>query len=489
MRVALVNTNLIQPPIAPIGLDYVAEALHAAGHEPRILDLCWEADWESAVEAFFSRDSYALVGLSLRNTDDCMYPSRTSFLPEFTAMAAAVRQRTDGAMVIGGCGFSIMPEEVLGLCQADAGVWAEGEFCLPDVASRIERGEAWDGVGGLIIRREGQWKRLPPKLRALDELPAMTRAWLDNDRYFERGGQIGFETRRGCPGQCTYCADPVAKGHHSRLRPPMAVADEIEQLLKRGIDHFHTCDAEFNIPSSHATAVCEELGRRGVGDRSRWYAYCAPTPFSPELARCMRQAGCVGVNFGTDSGDPGMLQRLRRTHTADDIRQAARWCREAGQAVMLDLLLGAPGETEASIRTTIELMKEIGPDRVGVALGVRVYPGTEVARQVAAGDGRGCIGGSDAFDPLFFIDPAVKEGAAELAASLIQGDERFFFESPSAATTPAETGDDPDSGVDSGEAIRSYNYSANQPLLDALENGYRGAYWDILRRAGEEEQS
>jgi len=41
MRVALVNTNRMKPPIAPIGLEYVAEALGAAGHRVEVLDLCW----------------------------------------------------------------------------------------------------------------------------------------------------------------------------------------------------------------------------------------------------------------------------------------------------------------------------------------------------------------------------------------------------------------------------------------------------------------
>ena len=79
MRVALINTNRIHPPIGPIGLDYVAEALAAGGHEPVLLDLCWEEDWQVAIRRFFAGVEYGLVGLSLRNTDDCMYPSCTSF--------------------------------------------------------------------------------------------------------------------------------------------------------------------------------------------------------------------------------------------------------------------------------------------------------------------------------------------------------------------------------------------------------------------------
>ena len=98
-------------------------------------------------------------------------------------------------------------------------------------------------------------------------------------RYFAHGGQAGFESKRGCPAACLYCADPVAKGRRLRLRPPTAVADEIAALLAQGIDHLHTCDCEFNLPPEHAIAVCEELIRRGLGRQLRWYAYCAPAPF------------------------------------------------------------------------------------------------------------------------------------------------------------------------------------------------------------------
>ena len=470
MRVALINANRIRPPIAPIGLDYVAEALAASGHEPLLLDLCWEEDWAAAIERFFAAREVGLVGLSLRNTDDSMYPSRTSFLPEFCDMAAAVRRHSGAPIVVGGCGFSVMPEVVLELCGADAGVWADGEVAMAALATRLERGGEWRGVPGLVhgsAAADGSWTRNPPDLRPLDELPTMRRSFVDNRRYFEAGGQAGFETKRGCPMPCTYCADPVAKGSTVRLRTPAAVADELEHLLAQGIDHLHTCDGEFNIPPEHARAVCEEMIGRGLGEQMRWYAYCAPRPFDAELAGLMRRAGCVGVNFGTDHGDARMLRSLRRNYTAEDVHRVTSWCHDQGMAVMLDLLLGAPGETEESIRTTIQVMADAGADGVGVAFGVRVYAGTEMARRVAAVQLAvgGLIGSDDPRDPLYFIEPAIAERGPELIAELIGGDERFFFECP----------------TESAEA-RSYNYNENRPLQQALAAGYRGALWDILRR-------
>ena len=52
---------------------------------------------------------------------------------------------------------------------------------------------------------------------------------------------------------------------------------------------------------------------------------------------------------------------------------------------MFDLLLGAPGDTLGGIRATVDLMKRLDPTRVGISLGVRVYPGTPLAEQVIRG--------------------------------------------------------------------------------------------------------
>jgi hypothetical protein len=456
MRVALVNTNRMRPPIAPIGLDYLAEALNAAGHGVELLDLCWEDDARSAISRFLGGADFGLIGVTLRNTDDCGFTSRQSFLPEFADLLETVRASTGAPIVLGGVGFSVMPGQVLSLSKAGLGVWGEGEFVLPELATRLERKQEWRDLPNLLWRCDGAWQRNPPSTWPLAGLPAMSRSWVDNRRYFRHGGQAGFETKRGCPGQCVYCADPVAKGARTRTRPPGAVADELERLLEQGIDHFHTCDGEFNLPPWHASEVCREIVRRGIGGRMRWYAYCSPAPFSRELARAMRAAGCAGINFGADSGDRDMLTRLGRSFTPAGVLDATRRAKEAGMAVMLDLLLGSPGETRESLVRTVELMKRADPDRVGVSVGVRVYPGTELARRLPAG-------GAEPFEPVFFLEPQVAPFVFELLDTLIGDDRRFLFFDPS-------------------RPGRNYNYNANQRLIEAIGRGFRGAYWDILRR-------
>ncbi len=62
-----------------------------------------------------------------------------------------------------------------------------------------------------------------------------------------------------------------------------------------------------------------------------------------------------------------------------------------------------------------------------------------------------------------FLEPEVAPFIFELLDGLIGDDRRFLFFDPT-------------------RADRNYNYNANQRLVDAIGQGYRGAYWDILRR-------
>ena len=115
----------------------------------------------------------------------------------------------------------------------------------------------------------------------------------------------------------------------------------------------------------------------------------------------------------------------------------------------------------------------------GAALGIRLYPGTAVTVRLAAvgplvanpGIHRRYEGPIDLLRPTFYVSPALGERPARLICDLIGGDTRFFAPADDAGPAKAaETG---------------YNYNENTALVDAIAQGARGAYWDILRhRAG-----
>jgi radical SAM superfamily enzyme YgiQ (UPF0313 family) len=468
--IALVNTNRMAPLIAPIGLDYIAGALRRAGAEAEVVDLALADDAEAELERRLAAADPQLVAVTFRNTDDCFYPSAQSFLPALQRTVASIRRLTGAPVVLGGVGFSIMPGAIVERVGAEFGIRGDGEASLPRLHRELLRRRRFEDVPGLIWRDGGVLRRNAPAWPETLRVPT-ERAAIDNAAYFRLGGQGGFETKRGCDRGCAYCADALAKGPSPRLRPPAEVADEVASLLRQGVDVLHTCDCEFNVPVEHAREVCRELIRRRLGERVRWYAYVTVRPFDAALAALMRRAGCVGVNFTTDSACPAMLAAYRQPHRKEDIARVVAQCKAEGIAVMLDLLLGGPGETAESLAETIGFLKRVDADAVGAALGVRVYPGTPMERMVARAERRSSGGIRRDYDgpvdllrPTFYVSPALGDAPAALVRELIAGDVRFF-----------EPADDTVTGGD-------HNYNDNTALVEAIAGGARGAYWHILRR-------
>jgi hypothetical protein len=478
----LINSNRMLPPIGPVGLDYVATAARAHGIETRVIDLGLAVDPEAELRAGFARDESRLVGISFRNVDDSFWPSATWFVPHLVALVTQVRRLSDAPIVLGGVGASLFPRQLLELSGADFVVRGDGERATPALYRCVTDGAPLGAVPGLLFRENGKIVANHP---AWDEhlVVPSARDAIDNAAYFRRGGQAGIETARGCPRACIYCADPVAKGRRIRKRNPAEVASEFAALVDQGATVVHLCDGELNLDRCHALGVCAELVRRRLRGRVAWYAYAATTPFDDELALAMRASGCVGINFGADSASDGVLASYRQAHRRRDLAETVRLCRKHGIRCMIDLLIGGPGETPETVAETIHALREMAPDCVGAAVGMRIYPDTEAAALASrSGAGKGetadppgirrrYAGPIDLLQPTFYVSPALGDRPARIVRDLLAGDDRFF--------PPADEESD---GRGAGTDRTDHNYSANRALEEAIARGERGAYWDILRR-------
>jgi len=240
----------------------------------------------------------------------------------------------------------------------------------------------------------------------------------------------------------------------------------MRDLLDQGVGWMHICDSEFNLPIEHATDVCRSIVEAGLTERVRWYAYCSPVPFDAELARLMKSAGCAGINFGVDSICDEQLRRLGRAYSSHDVSETVAVLKAEGINYMFDLLVGGPGETPQTVRTTIERVREYDVPLAGIAAGVRVYPKTALAEDIAEGRTKGRVfenEGQVHREPVFYVSPHLGDDVFALIDEIVAGDRRFLR-----LSAPSDEG--------------SYNYADDETLARLIEQGARGAYWDILRR-------
>ncbi len=474
-KVLLINPNQMKPVVTPIALDYLGESIKGKGLFVDILDLAFEKDFREIIDYYFLTHNPDAIAISIRNTDDCYFASQDFLIPKVKEIADYLKTKSSAQIIFGGVGFSIMPEAILDYCQVDVGIRGEGEESLPLLIDKILQNKNYEEIPGIVCRTPGGFINNPPQYLNLNKMSFPTRSFIDNRRYYLEGGMGSIETKRGCEKKCIYCADRIAKGRKYRLRHPESVVDEIETLVKMGIYHIHLCDSEFNLPYEHAVSVCKEIIQRNLGQRISWYGYLTPSPFDSKLAILMKKAGCAGIDFGVDSGCDEMLENLGRDFTVYKIAETANLCHNHDIVFMYDLLLGGPGETRDTIKNTISLMRKLKPTRVGLSVGIRIYPETPLAGTVMKEGFSvdnpalfGTVEGNESFlKPVFYISPKVGLDINNYIAKLVAGDKKFFFVSPD-------------------KVDQNYNYNENSILIDAIKKGYRGAFWDILRKIDEE---
>jgi oxygen-independent coproporphyrinogen-3 oxidase len=111
-------------------------------------------------------------------------------------------------------------------------------------------------------------------------------------------------------------------------------------------------------------------------------------PETVDLAslRELRAAGFTRISLGMQSAAPHVLATLDRQHTPGRPAAAAQEAREAGfEHVSLDLIYGAPGETDDDWRGTLEVAAAAGVDHVS-AYALIVEEGTRMHARVRRGE-------------------------------------------------------------------------------------------------------
>ncbi|MGD2080731.1 MAG: radical SAM protein [Nitrospirota bacterium] len=406
-RVLLVSANRehFPEPVFPLSLAYIAGALERQGAAVRIFDAGLYRSPHRELGKEIAAFAPHVVGLSLRNIDNASYPSTQFYVPGYLSLVHAVRSRTSARVLLGGSGFSLFPEELLQLAGADAGVTGEGEaeaICFLNGGGKgIFQGRA---VLPDDISFPGNMDEVFPRFRSYRT--------------------VGIQTARGCPGKCIYCTYPLVEGRNVRPRPPEAVAEEIAFLNgKFSRKDFFIVNSLFNSDEGHMCRVLEAIARKGLDISLS--CYLKPRVRDTSVFGLLKRAGCVAVDFGTDSGSGEVLHSLRKGFGVDDVVRASQACRRAGVEFCHSLLFGAPGETPETIKETVELMDRLRPKAVIAMTGIRLYPGAELT-SMAREQGRLSAPGS-LLEPQFYFSGMEPASLVREVRGRASGRPNWFF--------------------------------------------------------------
>lgn len=392
MRVLIVNANRERSPwpVPPLGACAVASAAQEAGHEVSLLDLCFAPKPARAIRRAVDSHKPDVIGVSIRNIDNVDWQCPEFYLP---AVKTDVLDELKAAapscpIVLGGPAVGVMPQQILAYMEADYAVCGDGEVAIVALLEALGgSARPLSDVPGLTWREAGTFRSNPPaRVADLDALPRpRAHEWLNLPRYLAYNGALGVQTKRGCALKCSYCVYNHIEGACYRLRSPALVVDEVAEAVAAGCHSVEFVDSTFNVPLDHAKEICRALIDRALPVQLNTMGI-NPGFATAELLDLLDRAGFSEISITPETASPPTLASLGKSFTREDLKRAAWLSRRSKLPVVWYFMFGAPGETEDTVRQTLQFAADHIPEShlVLMVTGIRILPGAPLADRARA---------------------------------------------------------------------------------------------------------
>ena len=394
MNILLLSCNPVAAPypVYPLGMSVIASALERAGHAVRQHDMLANAFSADSLREAVAAAAPALVGISFRNLDNVNACNEASYIEPLAELVRAVRACCAAPVLLGGPGFSVMPERVLEATGADYGIVGEGEKLAVELANALARGAA----PAQRLFRAGA------SLGAPDMVPA---AYDDSILAFyqQAGGVTPLQSKRGCPYRCAYCTYPLLEGSRFRPRDVGEVIGEILALQAKGAKQIFFTDSIFNDPAGHYRQLVAGMKKRGL--KIPWTGFFRPEEIPPEMIEEMKETGLHAIELGSDATSDTTLREMGKAFDFAEVKAVHDRFVGAGVTVSHYFMMGGPGETRETVAEGIANVLQLRGAASFIFLGIRILPGTPLEAR-ARRDGL-LAPDADLLKPVYYFSPAI----------------------------------------------------------------------------------
>ncbi len=372
-----------------VGLAYIASYLRENGVWVEVLDCRAEDATSKEIEDRITQFEPDVLAVS-------------SFTEEIieSSMICNIAKRVDSSIltVVGGPHASAIPERTLEeFKHIDVAVYGEGEETMLKIVENESSMDLYQ-VQGIVHRNNGQIIRNEPR-KLIDDIDLLPYpAWdlfplskyrgITSTNIREKKGvvlELPILSARGCPYNCNFCYRPY--GRAVRFRDPTKVVDEIEYAVNQyGATQFLFVEGTFGMDKQKSLAMCNQIIGRGLHEKIKWIAETRADVVSEELLSMMKQAGCVLVGFGVESGNTQILKKSGKGITHSQVRESISLIKKIGIPFECYFIMGHPNETKSTIQESLDFVKALDPDLFNAGIMIP-YPGTKIWDMARKGEG------------------------------------------------------------------------------------------------------
>ena len=349
----------------PLGLASIAAYLERDGVTVSIVDCYAYPHSQQLLLDLLRSERPALIGFSC---------TTSSFLDGVRLARLAKSELPGIRCVFGGAHVSALKEAVFAYPEVDCVVVGEGEETLAELVRAA--GEGLDRVTGLIHRRadgEVVFNGYREPGLDLDSLPfpayekllGYPQAYQLPIFNYPTAPNASCISSRGCPYACSYCDRSVFR-RSFRYNSAEYLYAHLRYLKEAfGVRHVNFYDDQFTFNRERVEEFCSLLQNRPLG--MTFNCAVRAEHIDPELLRRMKSAGCWMASLGIETGDPQLLAQHRQNPDLEMLADKIRMIKAAGIRTKGLLMMGLPGESETSIRRSMEYVFSLPIDDFNLA--------------------------------------------------------------------------------------------------------------------------
>ena len=359
-----------------LGVEYLVAVLKEAGHEVELI-------FDSGVGDMEFKFNFLKKYMK---PEDVMLEKARKFKPQLIAvsclnnmtvwakhMCELLKKELGVPILIGGLQPTMVPEMFMrDDWDVDIICRGEGEDAILELCNSMEKGEIDYSIKNLWFKKPNG-EIVKNDMRALDR-DIDTLPFPDKSIFFEYGAfkdRLYIMASRGCPYKCTYCFNHNYQrlykglGNYVRFRKPEKVIDEVVHFKKKypSIKEVFFYDDNFTLKKIWTLELCRQYKERVYNVyKMPFKCLVRADQIDIEVARALKDAGCIYVDIGLESGDEYVRNNiLMRNMSDEEIINAANCFHEVELAFTTLNMVGFPGETPEQMMKTIYLNQKIKP--------------------------------------------------------------------------------------------------------------------------------
>ncbi|MFN2367681.1 MAG: radical SAM protein, partial [Desulfurivibrionaceae bacterium] len=332
------------------------------------------------IDCYAHPDSDALILDYIREKRPAFagFSCTTSSFLDGVRIAEMVKAELAGVRtVFGGVHVSAMQEKVLeDFPVVDFVVVGEGEETLTELlraGNSKPAGVVYNGYRQTRLELDS----LP--FPAYEKLAGYPDAYMLPIFNYPKAPNTSCISSRGCPYACSYCDRSVFR-RNFRYNSAEYLYGHLRYLKERfGIRHINFYDDQFTFNRERVVDFTTMMIEQPLGMTFNCAVRAEHIDF--DLLKLMKKAGCWMISLGIETGDPDLLAQHRQNADLDMLAEKIRLIKKAGIRVKGLLMMGLPGETESSIRKSMDYVFSLPIDDFNLAK-FTPFPGSPIYQNI-----------------------------------------------------------------------------------------------------------